>query len=91
MVGRTLGQLGEHVGQELRISEWASIEQSRIDAFAPSPAAFSGLAENPCSRRRGLRNVAADAGVVCVPGLTQIAYCRNLRTYFKASARAISR
>jgi acyl dehydratase len=30
----TLTQLGEHVGQELGVSEWVAIEQARIDAFA---------------------------------------------------------
>ena len=30
----TLAQLGEHVGQELGVSEWVAIEQARIDAFA---------------------------------------------------------
>jgi acyl dehydratase len=30
----TLSQLGEHVGRELGVSEWAAVEQSRIDAFA---------------------------------------------------------
>jgi acyl dehydratase len=29
-----LAQLSEHVGQELGVSEWIAIEQSRIDAFA---------------------------------------------------------
>jgi acyl dehydratase len=30
----TLTRLGEHVGQELGVSEWVAIEQARIDAFA---------------------------------------------------------
>jgi acyl dehydratase len=30
----TLSQLSEHVGQDLGVSEWVAIEQSRIDAFA---------------------------------------------------------
>jgi acyl dehydratase len=30
----TLTQLGEHVGQELGVSEWVAIEQAQIDAFA---------------------------------------------------------
>lgn len=30
----TLADLGEHVGQELGVSEWVAVDQSRIDAFA---------------------------------------------------------
>jgi acyl dehydratase len=30
----TLTRLGEHVGQELGVSEWVAIEQAQIDAFA---------------------------------------------------------
>ena len=30
----TLNQLSEHVGQEIGVSQWVAIEQSRIDAFA---------------------------------------------------------
>ena len=30
----TMAQLGERVGQELGVSDWVTIDQSRIDAFA---------------------------------------------------------
>jgi len=30
----TISQLGDHIGQELGVSDWVTIDQSRIDAFA---------------------------------------------------------
>ena len=30
----TISQLGERVGQELGVSDWVTIDQSRIDKFA---------------------------------------------------------
>ena len=30
----TIAEMGEHVGQELGVSDWVTIDQSRIDAFA---------------------------------------------------------
>ena len=34
MSNLTLAGLGEHVGQELGISDWVTVDQQRIDAFA---------------------------------------------------------
>ena len=30
----TIAEMGEHIGQELGVSDWVTIDQSRIDAFA---------------------------------------------------------
>ena len=30
----TIAEMGEHVGQELGVSDWVTIDQSRIDTFA---------------------------------------------------------
>jgi acyl dehydratase len=30
----TIAEISEHVGRELGVSEWVTIDQSRIDAFA---------------------------------------------------------
>jgi len=34
MGGLTLAGLGEHVGRELGVSDWVTIDQQRIDSFA---------------------------------------------------------
>ena len=39
----TLNQLSEHVGQELGVSGWVAIEQSRIDAFAACTGDFQWI------------------------------------------------
>jgi acyl dehydratase len=30
----TIAEMGEHIGQEIGVSDWVTIDQSRIDAFA---------------------------------------------------------
>jgi hypothetical protein len=30
----TIAEMGEHFGQELGVSDWITIDQSRIDTFA---------------------------------------------------------
>jgi acyl dehydratase len=30
----TIAEIGEHVGRELGVSDWVTIDQSRIDNFA---------------------------------------------------------
>ena len=34
MSGYTMAELGDRIGQELGVSDWVTIDQSRIDAFA---------------------------------------------------------
>ena len=34
MVDFTIAEMGDHVGQEIGVSDWVTIDQTRIDAFA---------------------------------------------------------
>ena len=39
----TIAEMSEHIGRELGVSDWVTIDQSRIDTFAdPAPAIISG-------------------------------------------------